>query len=71
MTVEELVEKRITPGMIEVFSGWDGEYRWRLIGTDGRTICTSPTRYPTRASARASAQREGSRFGAIDIVEDK
>ncbi len=71
MTVDELVDNDTKARMIEVFYARDGAYRWRIIGTDGRTLYTSPTRYPTRSSAHSSAQDKAVRVGVTEIIDDE
>jgi hypothetical protein len=71
MTVHELAPlPSIQTRMVEIFADWGGMYRWRSIGTDGRTLYTSQT-FPTRASARQSAEAEPSNAGVQSIVDDE
>lgn len=73
--IMEVIDDLLTsiPGkarMVEIFVEWGGMYRWRAIGTDGRTLYTSQT-FPTRASARQSAEVEASNAGVQSIVDDE
>ena len=71
MTVHELAPLLpIRARMVEIFADWGGMYRWRAIGTDGRTLYTSQT-FPTRASARQSAEVEASNADVQSIVDDE
>ncbi len=71
MTVHELVPPPgIQARMVEIFADWGGMYRWRAIGTDGRTFYTSQT-FPTRMSARQNAEAEASDVGVQAIVDDE
>ena len=46
-----------------------GEYRWRLVASNGQTVASSGESFATKANARRAAENVKENAGKADIVE--
>lgn len=53
----------------EIYEDQRGEYRWRLVASNGRTIGDSGEGYVTRSNARRAAENARRQIGGADIQD--
>lgn len=54
----------------KVYEDRRGEFRWRLLSSNGRTVADSGEGYGSRSAAREAAQRIKSNAGSAPIEDD-
>ncbi len=53
----------------EIYTDAKGEFRWRLVASNGQTIATGGEGYTTKASAKAGIESVKKNAPAADIIE--
>jgi uncharacterized protein YegP (UPF0339 family) len=53
---------------VEVYRDADGQFRWRLVGSNTRILCEGES-HPTKYNAKRAVRRCGELLGDVEIVE--
>jgi uncharacterized protein len=53
-----------------IYKDSSGNYRWRLIASNGRNVASSGESFSSKSAARTSAENVKSNAGSAPIVED-
>lgn len=53
----------------EVYEDRGGQWRWRMIATNGRIVADSGDGYSSKSNARAAVENVQSRAGSADVTE--
>ncbi len=53
----------------EIYTDAKGEFRWRLVASNGQTIATGGEGYTTKASAKAGIESVKKNAPAAEIIE--
>jgi uncharacterized protein YegP (UPF0339 family) len=53
----------------EIYADASGNWRWRLVASNGQTVATSGESFASKANARAAAENIKTRAGSADVVE--
>ena len=54
----------------EIYQDAAGEYRWRLVAANGRTVGDSGEGYDSRSNAHRAAERAKEQIGSASIVDE-
>ena len=53
----------------EIYADASGNYRWRLVSSNGQTVASSGESFSSKANARTAAENVKARAGSAEIVE--
>ena len=53
----------------EIYADASGNYRWRLVSSNGQTVASSGESFSSKANARTAAENVKARAGAAEVVE--
>jgi len=53
----------------EIYADRSGEYRWRIVASNGQTVASSGESFASKANARRAAENVKENAGKADIVE--
>jgi uncharacterized protein YegP (UPF0339 family) len=53
----------------EVYADSSGNWRWRLVASNGQTVATSGEAFASKANAKAAAENVKARAGSAEVVE--
>jgi hypothetical protein len=53
----------------EIYADQSGQYRWRLVATNGQTVASSGESFDSKANARRAAENVKENAGKAEIVE--
>jgi uncharacterized protein len=56
-------------GKFQLYTDAKGEFRWRLVASNGQTIATSGEGYKTKDSAKAGIESMRKNAPAAEVVE--
>jgi uncharacterized protein YegP (UPF0339 family) len=53
----------------EIYADAGGQYRWRLVSSNGQTVATSGESFASKANATRAAENIRDNAGKADVVE--
>ena len=53
----------------EIYAGSDGQYRWRLVSSNGQTVATSGESFASKANATRAAENVKAGAGSATVVD--
>jgi uncharacterized protein YegP (UPF0339 family) len=53
----------------EIYADKSGEYRWRLVASNGQTVASSGESFDSKANAKRAAENVKEKAGKAAIVE--
>jgi uncharacterized protein YegP (UPF0339 family) len=53
----------------QIYAGSDGQYRWRLVATNGQTVATSGESFASKANATRAAENVKENAGKATIED--
>ncbi len=53
----------------EIYADTSGQYRWRIVATNGQTVATSGESFDSKANARRAAENVRDSAGTATVIE--
>jgi uncharacterized protein YegP (UPF0339 family) len=53
----------------EVYADEGGQYRWRLVASNGQTVASSGESFASKSNAREAAENVKKNAGGADVVD--
>lgn len=53
----------------EIYADASGQYRWRLVSSNGQTVASSGESFDSKANARRAAENVRDGAGKADVVD--